>query len=1087
MTSSDQTFFKTVIPISTRNPDRNGLRSILVVDDEPEQILIIKKILTSAGYRVLEAETGAQCTKLIRSERPDLVLLDVNLPDANGLDICTQIKADPDISDTHIMFLSGQKTSHQEQARGLRAGADGYMVKPVHKEEFLARVEAIMRTVQNEEKLRESEEKHRSLFETMTQGVVHHAADGNIISANPAAEKILGLSLDQMRGKMPVNTRWRLTKEDGPEISKADHPALVALRTGKTIGPVALGLFNPDKNSHIWLSITAIPLFQPGETKPYQVYATFEDITDRKRAEETLAKQKQIMAQAEELAELGSWEWDIVNDTWHFSDNWVNIHGCVNPPLTSSQLIPIGYPEDRPAIEHAFAKVVEEGKPYDIEHRIVRQDTGEIRYVHARGVADFDDSGKPKVLAGAVQDITARKQTDRQTQEAHQRLLTVMDAMDHLIYIADMQTHELLFINAYGRRIFGDAASKKCWEVIQSGQTGPCAFCNNDKLLDAHGQPAGIHRWEFQNTTTRRWYECRDQAIPWTAGRFVRMEVAVDITERKQSEEHIRKLSMAVEQSPVSIVITDPLANIEYVNAAFTRVTGYAFDEVIGQNPRVLKSPDRKSEDYKEMWTTLTSGKKWHGEFKNIKKNGDVFWETASIAPISNEQGRTTHYVAVKENITQRKQVEAKLLEMNMAVEQSGDGIALADLDGHIRFVNRSWAELHGYTVEEVMGQHFSISHTPEQMKKEALPFNERVFAQGTNIGEVWHVHKDGSTFPMHMRVTIVKDANGKPFGMLAAARDITEQKKAEEELRTAKIKAQEATRAKSEFLANMSHEIRTPMNGVIGMTELLLDTELSAEQQSLAQSIQSSGEALLALINDILDFSKIEAGRLELENIDFDLHHLLEDIVSLMAVRAHEKGLEIICMPDPDVPAKIQGDPGRLRQILTNLIGNAIKFTSKGEVVIRVARQQGAEENPGMPETGSTTTLLFTISDTGIGIPEGKIQNLFSKFSQVDTSTTRQFGGTGLGLAISRDLAAMMGGEAGVESVYGQGSKFWFTACFARQKTCVTQVLVIPGDLQNRHILMVDDNDTNRRILKSQLKAWGARVEEASGGHNAQ
>jgi PAS domain S-box-containing protein len=477
-------------------------------------------------------------------------------------------------------------------------------------------------------------------------------------------------------------------------------------------------------------------------------------------------------------------------------------------------------------------------------------------------------------------------------------------------------------------------------------------------------------------------------------------EAQREIAERERAEEELSAslkelsdLKFALDESAI-VARTDVKGKITYVNDTFCEISKYSREELLGQDHRLISSKYHEKEYIRTLWRTIAQGRVWRGELRNRAKDGSIYWVDTTIVPFLNELGKPYQYVAIRYEITDRKETEEALRRARDELE---------------------------VRVEE--------------------------------------------------RTAELADAN------TDLQRQITERKRAEEETVRAREMAEAANRAKSEFLANMSHEIRTPMNAVIGMTELLLNAELTREQRQHAETIRTAGENLLIIIDDILDFSKIEAGEMRLEIIDFDLRKVVEDAALLAAEKAHAKDLELASLVEHDVPTALRGDPGRLRQILTNLLGNAIKFTEEGEVVLRISL---------LEESNGTAVIRFEVNDTGIGIAKGQQERLFKPFTQADTSTTRRYGGTGLGLVVSKQLVEMMGGEIGLESEPGVGSTFFFEVPFEEQPEGARVAPVLHADLQDLRVLVVDDNETNRKIVHGQVASWGMKNRMVKDGPGA-
>ena len=447
------------------------------------------------------------------------------------------------------------------------------------------------------------------------------------------------------------------------------------------------------------------------------------------------------------------------------------------------------------------------------------------------------------------------------------------------------------------------------------------------------------------------------------------------------------------------------------------------------------------------------------------------------------------HVEAMVEERTAELRRQAEVLQETTARLQAGEerfrslsggspiGIFETDVQGRCVYTNPKWQEITGLTAEQALGDGWARAIHPDDQNDMFAEWiratrSEREFDQEFRLQT-----PPGQVRWVHSRTRRLQDSSGQFSGYVGTTEDITERHTREAELRAAKERAEAAARAKSEFLANMSHEIRTPMNGVIGMTGLLLDTPLQQEQREYAETIRTSADCLLTIINDILDFSKIESGKLSFEHLDFDLREMVEGTLELMAGKAQASGLELTGDIPTYVPTLLRGDPSRLRQILTNLVGNAVKFTERGEVVVHVGLDS---------QTETEVEVRFEVKDTGIGIKPDTQLRLFQAFSQADGSTTRKYGGTGLGLAISKQLVELMRGRIGVQSEPGQGSTFWFTVRLEKQLAGSGLSIIPQGPLAGRRVLVVDDNNTNRQILRHQLRSWNLRPDGASSGREA-
>ncbi len=861
--------------------------------------------------------------------------------------------------------------------------------------------------------------------------------------------------------------------------------------------------------------------------------ALHEEVAERRRAEEDVrASEQRFRFLADAMPQI---VWTARPDGYvdYYNRRWYEYTGLPEGEGGDASWEPILHPDDAERCKDVWYNSVRTGCPYQIEYRFLDHRSDSYRWHLGRALPRRDAEGRIVQWIGTCTDIDDTKRAQEALRESEARLeARVLErtaeleranaalceevserrrAEDHArerqqfveriaktipsgLYLYDPEENKKLWVNSRLSTILGHAPA---WiHDLDAARLEDLVHPDDAVRLRTHDHHVrfddlrddqilvteyrlrhadGSWRWIYSRELVFR----RDEA-----GRPLQILGALlDNTERKEAEERFRVL---FEKSCDAHMLIDEVDGIIDCNDATVAMYGYRDkSEILGIHPATFAPelqpnglpslPQRLDRDAAarrdgfhrfDWWVRRTDGSEFPCE--------------VTLMPV--EVSSRSLLLVVCHDLTDRMQAEQALRESEGRFRELADCapvvIMMGDAEGGCTFINQTGADFFGGTRHELLGRCLEDRLHPEDRARYVEDYS-RVLAEGqSHQAEYRFLRADGAYRWMAFHRVPRLLADGTLLGYLTSGVDVTESKEAVEALRRAKEAAEAATRAKGEFLANMSHEIRTPMNGILGMTDLTLNTDLTPRQREYLNLARSSAESLLTVIDDILDFSKIEAGRMDLDPVPFALRDSLEETLQILALRAHAKGLELACRIAPGVPDGLVGDSGRLRQILINLAGNAIKFTEHGEVVVAAELAQA---------DGGEAVLHFSVADTGIGIPPGKLAAIFEPFEQADGSTTRRFGGTGLGLTISSKLVGLMGGRLWVESEAGRGSVFHFTARFRLQPEERSQgPKPKPPRLEGRSVLVVDDNATNRLILTELLTEWGMRPLAVDGGTHA-
>ena len=779
-----------------------------------------------------------------------------------------------------------------------------------------------------------------------------------------------------------------------------------------------------------------------------------------------------------------------------------NQHACDLYGLSASELIGSSLQEYTLDVSRGREEVEailrhRRNKNFESIHQ--RANGEKIRVLVNASVIEVD--GQTCILS-IHRDVTDQRRTAYELQKKKAEFEAIFRSIPDAVVFANSE-HQIVMVNPAFTTVFGygpEEIEGQSLSVLQPAHEETLASrCNEQEAANADDEQRSVEV-KFRRSTGRSFLgravmlpvmDEEDRLLGY-------LGIIRDVTDQRAAEEKLRsseqKLSLHVRRSPLAFIEWTAEGRVSAWNPAAERIFGYSEEEALGCSMGELILPDNTVEEVADVWTDLVRQEGGnHNINQNITKDGQIITCEWHNTPLIDDRGHVMGVATLARDITEQQKMERELRKSEeryrTVVNSVKEVIFQADMQGRWTFLNEAWKDITGFEVEETIGTPFYHFIHEDDREKSRMLLRPVISGKQESVRyEVRYITKDDEVRWVEVFTQLLTDGDGNVIGTSGTCTDVTERRMAEEalreyahELEEAKVQAEAATRAKSEFLANMSHEIRTPLNGVIGMTSLLLDTDLTAEQREFVETVRTSGDALMTILNDILDFSKIEAGQLDLEREPFILRSCIEDALDMVAPQAAEKGLELAYLVNDAVPERVRGDITRVRQILVNLLSNAVKFTDEGEVYISV-KAKPVPQNADS-DADPSHEVFISVKDTGIGIPEDRQSVLFESFSQVDASTTRKYGGTGLGLTISKRLSEMMGGSIWLESEEGVGSTFTFS---------IQVEALAPPDydflqegqpqLDGRRVLIVDDNKTNRRILGHMTRKWGMIPVEAEG-----